>query len=264
MKHILVPIGSSENSENTLQYSIDFAALIDAKIFVLRAYNPISKTGTIINIDQILEKESNLYLRSIIKSVDRKDREIKMISAKGDLVSSIASVDNEIGIDLVVMGPKSNSIREEVFLGPTAGSVIKKSNIPVLIVPEGYQFKPIASILTAFKSGVITKSKVLTPLNFFINTFKPSVDLLHVITPTHKEKDLIIDQRLDSMKTSLTKTENQTTFEGVLENFKTKNPDLLCVFRRKRGFFKKLWEKNIILKSEFNCTVPLLVLRDKK
>ena len=44
---------------------------------------------------------------------------------------------------------------------------------------------------------------------------------------------------------------------------KEQDPDLLCVFRRKRGFFKKLWEKNVILKEEFNCDVPLLILRGK-
>ena len=39
MKHILVPIGSTENVKNTLQYAIDFATEINAKVFVFRAYN---------------------------------------------------------------------------------------------------------------------------------------------------------------------------------------------------------------------------------
>jgi hypothetical protein len=39
---------------------------------------------------------------------------------------------------------------------------------------------------------------------------------------------------------------------------------LLCVFRRKRGFFKNLWEKNTIPKSEFYAPVPVLVLSVKK
>jgi len=36
---------------------------------------------------------------------------------------------------------------------------------------------------------------------------------------------------------------------------------LLCVVRRKRGFFAKLWEKNSILKKDFHSsTLPVLVL----
>jgi hypothetical protein len=36
---------------------------------------------------------------------------------------------------------------------------------------------------------------------------------------------------------------------------------MLCVVRRKRGFFKKLWEKNVVLKKEFFTDKPLLVLQ---
>lgn len=263
MKNILVPIGSSENSINTLQYAIDFANEVGADIFVLRAYNVQSKAGTIIDVNAILERESNLYMRAMINSVDRKGKDIQLISAKGNVVDSIASVHKEIGIDLIMMGPKSNSIREEVFLGATSGSVVKQSDIPVLIVPESYVFKPFNSVLTAFKSGVISKNDVLMPLQFVKNKFNPVINLLLVKTPGYVDEDLVIDEALNSLKSSLKITENATTFQGVLEHFQSNNPDMLCVFRRKRGFFKKLWEKNTILKKEFHCSVPLLVLNGK-
>ncbi len=263
MKNILVPIGSSENSINTLQYAIDFANEVGATIFVLRAYNVQSKAGTIIDVNAILERESNLYMRSMINSVDRKGKDIQLISAKGNVVDSVASVHKEIGIDLVMMGPKSNSIREEVFLGATSGSVVKQSDIPVLIVPESYVFKPFNSVLTAFKSGVVNRIDVLKPLQFVKNKFNPVINLLLVKTPGYVDADLVIDEALNALKSSFNSTENATTFQGVLEHFQSSNPDMLCVFRRKRGFFKKLWEKNTVLKKEFHCSVPLLVLSGK-
>ena len=264
MKNILVPIGSTENSINTLQYAIDFAVEVNADVFVLRAYNILSKVGTIKDVDSILERESNLYMRSMINAVDRKGKEIKLISAKGNVVDSIAAVQKEIGIDLIMMGPKSNSIKEEVFLGNTSGSVVKQSNIPVLIVPESYTYKAFNTVLTAFKSGTVNKEGAIEPLNFIKQSFNPVVNLLLVKTPGYSEQDLIIDERLLAVKFSLKITENATTFQGVLEHFQSNNPDMLCVFRRKRGFFKKLWEKNTILKKEFHCSVPLLVLSGKQ
>jgi len=35
---------------------------------------------------------------------------------------------------------------------------------------------------------------------------------------------------------------------------------MLCVVRRKRGFFTKKWEKNVILKKDFTSLIPVLVL----
>jgi len=260
MNHILVPIGSTQNASNTLQYAIDFASEVNAKVFVFRAYKVISKAGTIINVDDIVARETNLYIQTIIKSVDTKDVDVKMISAKGGTVDSINAVNNELGIDLIVVGPRSNSIKEEVFLGSTSGSIVKQTEIPVLIVPEQYKFKAFNVALAAFKSGKLNKKRMLTPLHDIIKAFNTKVNLLLVKTPDYKEEDLVVDDALKAIQNTLTITENVTTFQGVLEHFQSNNPDLLCVFRRKRGFFKKLWEKNTVLKSEFHTTIPLLVL----
>ncbi|WP_369048590.1 universal stress protein [Tenacibaculum sp. UWU-22] len=263
MKHILVPIGSSQNAKNTVQYAIDFAKVMQAKVFLFRAYNIHTKAGAFVNVDKTMQRETNLYLRTIINSVDKKDVEVNMIAAKGDVLSSIVSIDRELGIDLIVMGPRSNSIKEEVFLGSTSGSIVKQTEIPMLVVPEEYVFSPIKKVLTAFKSGVINREDVLNPLKIILSTFKATTNLLLVKTPNYKPKDLVLDAQLASIKNELIVVESPTTFQGVLENIHLQNPDMLCVFRRKRGFFKKLWEKNTILKKEFYCSVPLLILSEK-
>ena len=264
MNHILVPIGSKENASNTLQYAIDFAKEIGAKVFVFRAYKVLSKAGTFININDILERETNLYIQTMISSVATKGVDVKMISAKGGTVESINSVHEELGIDLIVVGPRSNSIKEEVFLGSTSGSIVKQTEIPVLIVPEHYKFIPFKVALTAFKSGILEQQDVLTPLQEIKSLFKTKVNLLLVKTPEYKEEDLIVDASLKALQNTFSISENVTTFQGVLEHFQSNNPDLLCVFRRKKGFFQKLWEKNTILKSEFHCSIPLLILSGRQ
>lgn len=260
MKNILVPIGSTANASNTLQYAIDLAKEFDAKVFVFRAYKVISKAGTIININEIVARETNLYLKTIINTVDTKEVDIKIIAAKGGVVESINLIDEEIGIDLVISGPRSNSIKEEIFIGNTAGSIIKQTHIPVLIVPNSYKFKPFATVLTAFKSGKLRKEGMLNPLLEIVRVFHAKVNLLLVKTPEFTEQDGELDDSLKSIQNNLNVTENLTTFQGVLEHFQSNNPDLLCVFRRKRGFFQKLWESNTILRSQFYCNVPLLVV----
>ena len=264
MKHILVPIGSTENSKNTLQYAINFANAVNAKVFVMRAYQVLSKAGSFVNADATMQRETNLYLRMMVNNCDTKNVDIKIIAAKGNVLDGITAVNRELGIDLIVMGPRSNSIKEEVFLGKTSGSVLKQTDIPMLIVPEGYAFSPIKKVLTAFKSGIVNNKNVLNPLRTVLKAFNASTNLLLVKTPDFTDENLILNSELEAIKNELIVTENVTTYQGVLANFKAENPDMLCVFRRKRGFFKKLWEKNTILKKEFYCSVPLLVLSGKQ
>lgn len=263
MKNILVPIGSTETAQNTLQYAIDFAADINANVFVFRAYKAKTKAGTMVNVDAIIERETNLYLRTMVNAVDTKNVAVKLIAAKGSVLESVETIDEELGVDLIIVNTKSNSIKEEVFLGTTAGSLVKKTNLPVLTVPPAYQYKPVKNILLAFKSGIIKSKTALHPLQKLVAEFSPEVHLLLVKTPNYSDEDLLLDDGLQTLKTTLTVTENATTFQGVLEHFKTHEPDLLCVFRRKRGFFEKLWEKNTVLKQEFHTSRPLLILKGK-
>ena len=156
------------------------------------------------------------------------------------------------------------TFRKSYYLGYTSGKIIKRTNIPTLIVPKGTTLTPLRQILTAFKSGVLKRSRILNPLIDIKKKFGAEVNLLLVKTPGYTDDDLKIDTALMDISTRLTITENPTTYLGVLEHFQAHHPDLLCVFRRKRGFFNKLWEKDTILKSEFYSPIPVLVLSVKK
>lgn len=261
MKSILVPVGSSKNAESHLQYAVDFARVFGAKVYVIQTYNVFPKAGTMIKVDDILERESLEFLNSHVDKIDKKGVEVIVRAFKGDLVDVVESVCETLGIDLIILEPRTNSIKEEVYLGKTSGKIVKQTNIPALIVPEGYVYKPIVKILLAMKSAIIKNENALTPLKVIKDQFKSVLNILLVKTPFYKEGDFDLNDEVKSMITNWTYSENATTYQGVLEHYKENHPDLLCVVRRKRGFFSKLWESNAILKKDFYIsTMPVLIL----
>ncbi|WP_370226962.1 universal stress protein [Mesoflavibacter sp.] len=261
MKSILVPVGSSKNAQSHLQYAVDFAQAFGAKLYVVQIYNVYTKSGTMIKVDHILERESMDFLKGHIAKVDTKNVEVVIKTFKGKLIDTLELVCKSLDVDLILLEPRTNSIKDEVYLGKTSGKIIKQTNIPALIVPEGYKYKPIIYILMALKSATIKKEGVLKPLQDIKEHYKSIVNLLLVKTPFYNQGDFDVNEELSSMITKTTKSENATTFQGVLEHYKDNDPDLLCVVRRKRGFFTKLWEKNSILKKDFHSsTLPVLVL----
>ncbi|WP_299883368.1 universal stress protein [uncultured Lacinutrix sp.] len=265
MKNILVPVGSSKNAKSHLQYAVDFAKATGAKLYVVQVYNVYTKAGTMIKIDHILERESKAFLDNHIAEIDNKGVNIVTKTFKGKLIDTIELVSKSLNIDLIILEPRTNSIKDEVYLGKTSGKIIKQTNIPALIVPENYVFSNINSVLLAIKSGKIKKDAVLEPLKQVKQDFNAIVNVLLVKTPFYNEGDFDINTDLKDLTANITKTENATTYQGVLEHYKEQNPDLLCVVRRQRGFFTKLWEKNVVLKKEFHITqFPVLVLSGLK
>jgi len=264
MKNILVPVGSSKNAISHLKYAVDFAKTFGAKLYVVQVYNVYTKAGTMIKVDHILERESKEYLNNLISKIDTKEVELIVKVLKGKLVDTLELVSKAASIDLILIEPRTNSVKDEVFLGKTSGKIIKQTQIPALIVPESYVFKPITRVLLAVKSAIIKKDSSLKPLLDIKEKFKSVINLLLVKTTYYNDGDFDVSDTLKDIVTNITKTENATTFQGVLEHFKSNDPDLLCVVRRKRGFFAKKWEKNVILKKDFYSKKPVLVLRGMK
>lgn len=265
MKTILVPVGSSKNAKSHLQYAVDFAKAFGAKLYVIQIYNVYTKAGTMIKIDHIIERESKAFLNTHVASIDTKGVEVITRTFKGKLVDTIEKVSVALNVDLIILEPRTNSIKNEVYLGKTSGKIIKRTQIPALIVPEGYVYKPIVKILLAAKSIIVKKEGVFKPLQAIKNQFKAVVNILLVKTSYHNEGDFEFNDELKEMITNTTKSESPTTFQAVLKHYKNNNPDLLCVVRRKRGFFKKLWENDTILKKDFHSSkLPVLVLSGLK
>lgn len=264
MNNILVPIGTSPNSSDTLQYAIDFASNFGAQVFVMDVYTVISGAASLANVEEKVAQSNKDRLKEVIDTVNTGSVAIKIATYNGDIVDGLQSINKELGIDLIIMAPRSNDIQEELYLGNTSGRILKQTNIPILLVPKGTAFKPIKNIMTAFGSGILKRNRVLNPLVAIKDKFRAKIGLLLVKRPGYSEDDLQVNTALLDLSSQLTITEQATTYLGVLEYFQKEEPDMLCVFRKKRGFFKKLWEKNTVPKSEFFVPIPVLVLSVKK
>ncbi|MEC3906169.1 universal stress protein [Tamlana sp. 2201CG12-4] len=264
MKNILVPVGSSKNAISHLQYAVDFAEEFGAKLFVVQVYNVYTKAGTMVKVDQIIERESLAFLKGLVSKIDTKSVDVIVRTLKGSLINTLELACKAADVDLVLVEPRTNSIKDEVYLGKTSGKIIKQMEVPALIVPEGYKFSTPSNILMAVKSAIIKKENVLQPLKEIKEKFNTSIDLLLVKTPFYNEGDFDINHDFKEVVRQTTQTENATTFQGVLEHFQSHSPDMLCVVRRKRGFFARKWAKNTILKKDFYSKIPVLVLSGLK
>ena len=59
----------------------------------------------------------------------------EIIVAKGNVVDTILETADEKGCDMIVMGQHTRSTLEEAFLGSTTRRLLRRSRIPVLLVP---------------------------------------------------------------------------------------------------------------------------------
>ncbi|MEL4456951.1 universal stress protein [Lutimonas vermicola] len=262
MKNILVPVGSNINALNTLQYAIDFAQAVGAKIYLVHVYSSPKISGGLLNVDQIMERDSKETLKEHLNNVDRKDVKIITSTLKGySVIDTLKQLNKLLNIDLIIASTKNDGADDTVFLGKITGSIIKDTKVPVLIIPAQVKFKPVKKILMTIKSGSIKSVETLDLLVKIQQTFNSNINLLQVKTPKLDAKDLELNDKLKSLIDTHIPTTNATVYQGVLQFLNVEKPDMLCVIRRRRGFFKKLWEDDRVKKIDFNSNIPLLVLK---
>lgn len=264
MKNILVPLGVSENAESTLAYAIAYAKATNSTLYVMDSFNPSFHNAHLLNAKQAVGNNNSKRIKELVKRVDHKGVSIQMVQYDGDVLSGISSLDQRVKLDLILSGPVPNADNEAVFLGPTTGKLVKKIDIPILIVPQGAKFTAPKQVLFAFKRGKIKGDRSLAPIHFFQENFASQINLLLVKVPGQERKDLQIDHEIVELSQQMTSTENGTVYQGVLEHINSFQPDLLTVFARKRGFFAKLIETDVVLKKDFYTKTPLLVLKNRK
>jgi nucleotide-binding universal stress UspA family protein len=263
MKNILVPLGISDNSEHTLGYAIDLASTTQAAIYVMDSFNPGFRNAHLLNVKEVVNRNNFNRLKAMVKSIDNRGLSIQMVGYEGDFLFGVNALDEKVGLDLIVCGPMPNSNNDAVFLGPTAGRLAKKTDIPVWIIPEGTHFQTPKKALFAFKQGKVKGERSLHPLKFLQTQFDTQLELLLVKTPGNNRKELQIDHEIVELSDQMTSSENATIYQGVLEHFREVHPDILIVFTRKRGFFEKLIESDVVFKKDFFTKTPLLVIKNR-
>ena len=263
MQNILVPVGVSKYAKTTLSYAIDLASHFNCNIFVIDAYPAHSSLTILSNVNSRLEIKNIQRIKKMVASITTKKDQVKIVSSERDLVGTIRKLDQELGLDLIVTGPLNNEINEAVFLGKIAGSMIKRTEIPVIIAPLDKTFTPSKKMLLAFRTGEVKTSSTLNALMYFQDSFLASLKLLLVKVPGFANRNHQLNDELMQRSDQMLFSENATVYQGVLEHFQANQPDMLIVFKRERGFFEKLWETDIVFKKDFYCTIPLLILKNK-
>lgn len=253
MKTFLVPISSLREKKATLLYAIDFAKAVDAEMI----YG--------IQLNEISEED---HLEEIMAHAKKQGIGINFRFLVGETLDYIKTFCADFNVDLIITSANTPKIGETQYLGNLSGSIVKRTEMPVLLIPDNYEYKPIKTILTAIKSGIVETKGSLVTLEDMLVATKADMTLLQIKTPSYLPEDLMFDKDLAILTSKYYSSENATLFQGVLEYIHVINPDIICVFRRKRGFFEKLWNDvaldHSVDKADFESRVPLLVFKGEQ
>lgn len=143
-QHILVPIDGSETSSSALTHAIDLAGNQKAELILLNIIENYDEQLGDLYLDRTeVEKEMKADSEKLLKESAARVKEaglkpvlisFAMEPSDGDAAAKIVDLAKEHHSDLIVIGSHGRSGIKRLLLGSVAESVMRLSDIPVLLI----------------------------------------------------------------------------------------------------------------------------------
>lgn len=271
MKTILVPTDFSDSANNACNYAIELARKTKAKLILFHVFQipvPVNEVPVVVVSVDDLRKESLGRLKHYAKEIKRnnaKDVEVESIVSAGFAIDEIIEITKEKNIDLIVMGIVGGSRLNEI-LGSTTTGVVRKTTVPVLIVPDNARFKQIDKIAFACDYSQISNRTVLAMLFEFVKLFTSRILVVNVIakeeiTTTEKAvSGMQLENYLKDVDHTIHFPVHSDVIEGINEFVKDTDSAMIAMIPHKHNIFQRIFSTSNTKKMAFHTHIPLLML----
>ena len=168
---------------------------------------------------------------------------------------------------MVIMGTQGATGAQRIFLGTNTIYVIRKSKVPVLVVPENYKFNEVQKIL--FPSNYLTlyKPKELRPIIEIAKAQKAQITVLYVVEESkldirQEENKEFLRECLEDISPIFKETQTEYMPDAIHNYVRDNKIDLLTMMNPKHSFMERLLLQQNVDKIGFQVEIPFLVIRD--
>ncbi len=273
MKTILIPTDYSEAAGNALQYSLGLAKYTGAKIILLHAYHvPVlsSEVPVVYITGEELEKENRKKIEALGQQViDQTFGQfpVQTIVQQGFAVDVILDATRKHKPDLIVMGV-TGAGKKLALMGSNTTSVMKQTQIPVLVVPKNARFEKFKKIVLACDYSEELPDHIVNRLEDMVRIFNSKILVLDVLKPqeaaTYEKAvaGISIEHQLKDVNHQLFFPTAQEVTEEINTFVDWHKGDLLVMVPHHHNIFEKIFHKSNTKLMAFHTHVPLLSIHD--
>ena len=264
MKNLLVLTDFSTAADTAADYAVVLANQLQANITVFHSYQVYSTTGSFLSVERHILDDIEQDIGKVLLNVRQKlegDSTATAKHIKGDPVATLARVAERDDYDLVIMGNHGAGMRKSIFWGTTTSGIVEQTKAPVLAVPEGFQADTIKNIVLAI-DGESLKKVELQSVFAIAKAFDAKLWLCHISEKGGEAIDFTDNDLFEGINYEIITVQAGAVEEGIQKVIDAQNADLLCMIKRKRGFWESFFRKSLTIEELFLSSIPLLVLHE--
>ena len=268
MNTILIATDFSKASRNAYLYGIHLAKALNAEVILFNAFLiPAPPAEFNINIypDEIIT-DINKRLLSEADFLDPKRELIETICEEGEAADMILKIANAKKVSFIINGMKGSIGNFRKIFGSTVTELIRKSNIPIFIIPDSAEYCIPKTLLYASDVTLDTNIMPIDQIKQFTDFFKPK---LYVVTVVQDHYDKVFEGIISPKKLRHELQILNTTFEfpvnlditSSLNKFVVQNQvDIVIMMPHKHAWIERIFRKGQTKDMVFHSHIPMIIL----
>ncbi len=273
MKTVFIATDFSVASENATKYGISMASDLGLKIVLFNAYQvPLSipESFTIVSPEEV-KNTAEGYLKEAGMAYKKSSLQpIEILAVEGYPTDSIIRNAKKYDDAIIITGMKGEGTAIRKIFGSTVLSLVRKSKMPMLVVPEKAEYKPIENMALAAEVDHKLNLSCINPLVQICEKFHSKVYVVRVLK-THSDiiDELIyrserLSKKLEHFKLEYKFPRADNVTYALEEFIETYDIDMLGVIPQHHNVLERIFIKSETKELAFYTRVPMLLMPELK
>jgi len=209
------------------------------------------------------KKQLNTLLETYKKKYPNRNYHWHPLFDFDNFVDAVNQVVNSKKINLIIMGTNGATGAKETLFGSNTLRVVRGVNCPVLIIPDGYTFTTLSSILFSTTQCKELKQEAVEILKYLTKTHDALLHILNIHqnrNETEQENDFYLSSVLEDI------VYKDYTMKGIprpfaIESFEQLIPvEMHVMFTPKESFLDRFLFGSDTTRISYRSNIPLLFL----
>lgn len=264
MFKILCPTDFSPNSEFAIEYAINLANDLKAKLYFITSYKVPHVAGSMRSIGDKIDdalKEDLVYFVDKFKPLIKTGIDPELATVEGNTSVSILHYASQHNIDMIVMGTKGSSGLSNLLVGSITKKFFDSSTIPVLAIPYSLRYQVTRNtILLSLDNRGISNAESIKLLRTLKTVPDAKLDVFHVSIKDEKVDLSENTQLLSGLINNVIDVEGIDPVMEIKKYVDENEIGILAMVGRKHTFWERLFLESNTSAELFATNVPILYL----
>lgn len=273
MKTILVATDFSDAAQNACVYAAWLANSFKARLVLFNAYELVPYPATEVPVElplKDLKAQSMAGLWNAWQALPFQDHgiEIETMSREGIVVNEIIEAAREIDADIIVAGMKAEGKGYRKIFGSTVTALARKSDIPLIVVPQYSRFTKPTTIALATEHDAQPDIDVnmFNILRQLTSIFQSRLYLVRITKNRFNQENEIHNRPLrlmgilKALDPKYECIEGKNEERGLNEFTHAFNVDILALLPHRHSLLDRWFTRSTTRTMVFETDIPLLVI----